>query len=145
MNFTAKKLNKIGQKLIKLWKTSSWPTNIWKSVEHHLSSGNCKLNYNTVSQHICQDTWRRVTITSVGEDVRNRNSFRVWWTCKLEPFWIVSTNTEQMHMLWCSNFTPRYIHLAKSSPISTKRNVQRMLIAVLIIIALNWKHPKVHH
>lgn len=43
--------------------------------------------------------------TSGGEDVWNWNSFIVWCNFKLENCWIVSTEAEEMHILWCSHFT----------------------------------------
>ena len=118
-----------------LKKISSWPINIWQSIQP------AKLQIkpqSSITTHLpgCLNI-RRLTITSVAEDMKNRNSFRVWWNCKLENCCIVSTEAEQMHIIWCSNFTP-----SRKESCFHQKKCAWMLIAVLTMIANNWKQPK---
>ena len=112
---------------------------MWQSVPSCLSSGRLKVKPQySITTHLpgCLDI-RILAITSVGGDMRNRNSFRVWWNCKLENCCIMSNEAEQMHILWFDNFTPN----RKESCFHQKKCAW-MFILVLIIIARNWKQCK---
>ena len=56
-----------------LKKIYRWPTGTCKDAPHNYQ-GNANPNHNEISPHLCQEVYYQNEVTSVGEDVEERES-----------------------------------------------------------------------
>ena len=70
-------------------KTYRWPTDTWKDVQHHSSSGKIKSKPEwDITSHLSEWLKSKTQETTVGEDVETRNTHELLVECRLlQPPW----------------------------------------------------------
>ena len=138
-----------GVKHILFLKRQRWPTDIWKDVEHHWSSGNCKSNHSEISPHVCQMSIINKTKNNKGWWGGGRAKGTVmycWRECKLEqPLWKKLWRffkKLKMELLYDPAIPFLGVYREKIKTLLWKDICSSMFSAALFTIAKMWKQPK---